>query len=145
MDTGCIGHPSATTGGTPSGPRFGRSTGRESVAKIDILEGYPEPSRPRHYDYFAHLGGQQWGNGVSTAADFDTAFHVYEMEWRPNVLIARLDGVEQGRINISFPDTHKLFIIMNMAVGVWWNNTPPDGTTPDRPSMDVDWVGVWPL
>lgn len=114
-------------------------------SELDIVEAYPEPAHPRNYTFFAHYGGQQWGHSLSTASDFDTAFHVYELEWRPNVLISRLDGVEKARINLTFPDNHKLYFILNLAVGVWFNNTAPDGSTPDNPSMQVDWIGAWPL
>jgi beta-glucanase (GH16 family) len=126
-------------------PAFWLLDGAGVGSELDILEAYPQPATPTKYTFFAHLGGQQWGQGLSTASNFDTAFHVYEMEWRPDVLIARLDGVEKYRLNLAFPDNHKLYMILNLAVGVWWNNTAPDGTTPDNPKMQVDWIGFWPL
>ena len=86
-------------------------------SELDIFEGYPEPANPRNYTFYAHYDGQQWGHTLSTAADFDSAFHVYELEWRPNVLISRLDGVEKARIDISFPDTHKL--VLHPEPGGW--------------------------
>jgi hypothetical protein len=35
-----------------------------------------------------------------------------------------------------------MFNILNLMVGVWFNNTVPDSTTPDAPTLQVDWVRV---
>ena len=113
--------------------------------ELDLIEAYPEPNNPREYQVTIHAGHNvQQGVSLQAPADFETAFHVYELEWRPNVLIARRDGVEQHRFNMSVPDT-EAFILLTLAVGVHWRNMPPDATTPTNPKMDIDWVGYWPL
>lgn len=111
--------------------------------EIDILEAYPEANDPSFYQVTIHADhNNQQGSNEHTAADFDTAFHVYEVEWRANVLIARLDGVEQHRFSMSVPST-EAYIFLNLAVGVWFRNWAPDATTPVNPKLEVDWIGYW--
>ena len=113
--------------------------------ELDLIEAYPEPSDPTNYQVTIHADGNvQQGTNEHNAPDFETAFHVFELEWRPNVLIARRDGVEQHRFNMTVPNT-EAFILLTLAVGVHWRNMPPDATTPTNPKMDIDWVGYWPL
>lgn len=105
----------------------------------DVIEAYPEPVNPYYTVCFP-------GNAACTTfdlpADYSTAFHVYELEWRSNVAIARLDGVEQGRTTV--PVMSPQMLLLTMAVGVWFEDRAPDATTPNNPQLEVDWVGVWP-
>lgn len=109
--------------------------------EMDVIEAYPEPGNPT-YTFCMHYQGGAPCHGMPLPADHATAFHVYEMEWRPGVAIARLDGVEVARHAI--PEMRSQFLLLQMAVGVWFKDLAPDATTPGNPTLEVDWVGVWP-
>ena len=109
--------------------------------EMDVIEAYPEPGNSRYTFCMLNTVGTPCA-GIPLPADYSTAFHVYEMEWRPGVAIARLDGVEVARHTI--PEMRSQFMLLQMAVGVWFKNVGPDGTTPQNPALEVDWVGTWP-
>lgn len=117
----------------------GQGLGREN----DLIEAYPEANDPSFYQVTIHPDhNTQQGSNEHTHGDFDTAFHVYELEWRSGFLVARLDGVEQHRFALSVPST-PVYYILNLAVGVWFRNWAPDANTPANPKMDLDWIGFW--
>ena len=109
--------------------------------EMDVIEAYPEPGNARYTFCTINTAGRPC-NGMALPADFSTSFHVYEMEWRPGVAIARLDGVEVARQSI--PEMRPQFLLLQMAVGVWFKNYVPDATTPANPALEVDWVATWP-
>jgi len=109
--------------------------------EMDVIEAYPEPGNA-HYTFCTLNTAGRPCNGMALPADFSTSFHVYEMEWRPGVAIARLDGVEVARQSI--PEMRPQFMLLQMAVGVWFKNYAPDGTTPTNPTLEVDWVATYP-
>jgi hypothetical protein len=109
--------------------------------EMDVIEAYPEPGNARYTFCMLNTAGRPCA-GIALPADFSSSFHVYEMEWRPGVAIARLDGVEVARHAI--PEMRPQFMLLQMAVGVWFRNYAPDGTTPTNPALEVDWVATWP-
>lgn len=104
----------------------------------DIIEAYPEPGNAHYTMCFP---GKADCKTIALPSDYSTAFHVYEMEWRNNVAIARLDGVEKARTTV--PVLNSQFLLFQQAVGVWFKNYAPDNTTPANPQLEVEWVGVW--
>lgn len=109
--------------------------------EMDVIEAYPEPGNARYTFCMINTSGRPCA-GIALPADYSTAFHVYEMEWRPGVAIARLDGREVARHAI--PEMRPQFLLLQMGVGVWFKNIGPDGSTPTNPALEVDWVGTWP-
>ena len=109
--------------------------------EMDIIEAYPQPGDPTYTFCMHYLGGAPCAS-MGLPADHATAFHVYEMEWRPGVAIGRIDGVEVARHAI--PEMRPQFMLLQMAVGVWFKDLAPDATTPTNPVLEVDWVGTWP-
>ncbi len=109
--------------------------------EMDVIEAYPEPGRAGYTFCMINTSGRPCA-GIALPADYSTAFHVYEMEWHPGVAIARLDGREVARHAI--PEMRPQFMLLQMAVGVWFKNIGPDGSTPTNPALEVDWVGTWP-
>ena len=109
--------------------------------EMDVIEAYPEPGNPGYTFCMLNTAARPCA-GMSLPADFASSFHVYEMEWRPGVAIARLDGIEVARHAI--PEMRAQFLLLQMAVGVWFKNVAPDSTTPTNPALEVDWVATWP-
>lgn len=111
-----------------------------TVDEIDVLEAYPEPTRPDFYQTTTHwVGGQQGANQNAP----DTDWHVYEVEWRGTTTTYRRDGVTVATISGPIAAV-PMFNILNLMVGVWWTGNIPDATTPDAPTLQVDWVRVSP-
>ncbi len=109
--------------------------------EMDIVEAYPEPGNTRYTFCMINTAGRPCAE-MALPADYSSTFHVYEMEWRPGVAIARLDGREVARHTI--PEMRTQFILLQMAIGVWFKDRAPDATTPTNPALEVDWVAVWP-
>jgi len=105
----------------------------------DVIEAYPEPSGPY---YTVCFPGNAACKTFALPADYSTAFHTYELEWRSNVAIIRLDGVEKGRTTV--PVMSSQMLLLTMAVGVWFEDRAPDATTPNNPVLEIDWVSVSP-
>ena len=113
--------------------------------EIDTIEAYPEPGNPTWT--FCVLAGGSTCRSNTLPADYSSAFHTYEVEWRASgsgdLLISRVDGVEFSRITTS-GHLQPQMGLLTMAVGVWFKNTAPDASTPTHPQLEVDWAGVWP-
>ena len=62
------------------------------------------------------------------------------LAWRIGIFAGNL--MEQGRTTV--PVMSPQMLLLTMAVGVWFENRAPDSTTPTHPTLEVDWVGVWP-
>lgn len=119
--------------------------------ELDIMEAYPNTtfwpgttrawpgaSRYQFTNHYDATGGQQ-GLTIEPGVDLTAGWHVYEMEWRPNVLIARFDGVEVGRFTSNVPSV-PMFMILDMVVGNW--SQLSTANTPDVANLQVDWVRV---
>ena len=84
------------------------------------------------------MGGQQ-GVTIDGGTDLTAGWHTYEMEWRPDLLIARFDGKEVGRFTNNVPSV-PMFLIVDMVVGNWTQAST--SSTPSSATLDVDWVRV---
>lgn len=85
--------------------------------------------------------GDGFDAGVNLAADY----HIYRMDWTPELITFSLDGNEYHQVPIE--DDMKEFLrsfylILNLAVGGNWPGDP-DETTVFPSSMFVDWVRVY--
>jgi beta-glucanase (GH16 family) len=90
---------------------------------------------------------------LSTGKDFASAFHLYAVEWEPDVVRFYLDETLYATYTASSvaatPSTagswvfdHPFFLILNVAVGGSWPG-PPDATTSFPQTMLVDYVRVY--
>jgi beta-glucanase (GH16 family) len=119
--------------------------------ELDVMEAYPNTSnwpgksapwpgvsRYQFTNHYDSVGGHQ-GITIEPGADLTAGWHVYEMEWRPNLLIARFDGREVGRMTNNAPSV-PMFMILDMVVGNW--SQLSTSSTPDVAHLQVDWVRV---
>jgi beta-glucanase (GH16 family) len=127
--------------------------GWPQCGEIDIMENIGK--EPSIIYGSIHGPGYTGGTGVGTsytlpnAAQLAGDFHVFAVEWEPNVVRFYVDG------NLYATDTpsslpagstwvfdHPFFIILNVAVGGDWPG-PPDSTTVFPQQMLVDYVRVY--
>jgi beta-glucanase (GH16 family) len=80
---------------------------------------------------------------------FADAFHVFTVEWEPNVIRWYVDGnLYQTRTPSSLPSgtrwvfDHPFFMILNVAVGGNWPG-PPNASTVFPQTMTIDYVRVY--
>lgn len=134
------------------GDDFGK-VGWPACGEIDIMENIgKEPST---------IHGSMHGPGYSGDHDYSSAyklpggakfyddFHVFAIEWQPNVVRFFLDQDLDATFTPSHLPTgmkwvfdHPFFIILNVAVGGGWPG-PPDSTTVFPQEMLVDYVRVY--
>jgi beta-glucanase (GH16 family) len=120
--------------------------------ELDVMEAYPNTSNwPGKTEPWPGVNRYQFSNHwsassgdvqtltIDTGVDLTLDWHVYEMEWRPNLLIARFDGREVGRITSNVP-TVPMFMILDHVVGNWTQKST--ASTPSVADFEVDWVRV---
>jgi len=77
---------------------------------------------------------------------FNDEFHVFSIDWDPQKIVWKLDGVQYHVIDITPPgldEFHKpFFFILNVAVGGLWPGSP-DVSTVFPQEMQVDYVRVF--
>lgn len=81
--------------------------------------------------------------------DYDTAFHVYGVEWTPDQLAFQVDGhvfftvtkAELGAGPAQWPFDQPFWLILNLAVGGSLGGDPAGGTYPG--SLQIDWVRAY--
>ena len=82
------------------------------------------------------------------SGNFNDAFHVFSMEWSPNLIRFYVDGnlysTETNTTVSPYPWVFdkRFFILLNLAVGGAWAGAP-DGTTTYPQTMEVDYVRVY--
>ncbi len=86
---------------------------------------------------------------LTSGANLSDDFHIYSIEWAPNVVRFYLDNqLYETRTPADMPKgaiwvyDHPFFIILNVAVGGSWPGSP-DATTPIPAKMLVDYVRVY--
>lgn len=103
-----------------------------------------------HTEAFNHVKGTQVGRTV-TVPDACDAFHDYAVDWTPQAIVWRLDGVEYHRFDNdgsgveAWPFDRPFQLILNVAVGGDWGGAEgvDEAAFPQR--MEIDWVRVWRL
>ena len=132
--------------------------GWAASGEIDILEAINIPNTV--YGTLHYGGG--WPNNTSSGGsyadggDFSDDFHVYTLEWEPDVMRWYVDGVwyhtetsatwytNAAPGNPRAPFDQYFHFILNIAVGGNWPGYP-DGSTVFPQEMLVDWVRVYDL
>jgi len=121
--------------------------------EIDIMEHVG--SQPNvvhatlHTELFTHSKGTQRGatRPLPTAC---TAFHNYQLDWRPGSITIGIDGQAYMRIRDdapggrgAWPFDKPFHMILNLAIGGNWAGSKgiDDAALPER--LEVDYVRVW--
>ena len=127
--------------------------GWPACGEIDIMEYRGQEPRVLHGSL--HGPGYSGGNAVTERYElpaglrFDTDFHVFGIEWGPELIIWTVDGTPFHSVSPrELPSggrwvfDHPFFIILNVAVGGHFVG-PPNAATQFPQSMLVDWVRVY--
>jgi len=126
--------------------------GWPTCGEIDIMENIGKEPAIVHGSM--HGPGYSGNNGLTAShtlptGNFADAFHIFSVEWEPNVVRFYVDGnLYETRTPADLPAgktwvfDHPFFIILNVAVGGYWPGSP-DGTTVFPQNMLVDYVRVY--
>lgn len=87
------------------------------------------------------------GNFITLPEPVTNDFHVFAIEWSPELIVWYMDGVEYHRVTPAdvpgeWVFEHDFFLILNVAVGGYWPGYP-DETTVFPQQMLVDYVRVY--
>ncbi len=124
-----------------------------AMGEIDIMEmvGW-DPKvihATLHTEAYNHAKGTQRGAQV-TVPTACTAFHRYQLEWRPDAILIGVDGRAYMRVGndrpggaAAWPFTRPFQMILNLAVGGDWGGVKgvDDAALPQ--AMTVDYVRYW--
>ena len=122
--------------------------------EIDILEHVGYNPAVMHFSVhtkaFNHVIGTQ-KTSTTRLDDFDTAFHVFSIEWTPKSIQAFIDGKQyfyfenSGRGYEEWPFDKKQHLLINLAVGGNWGGQKgvDDSIFPNK--FVVDYVRVYGL
>jgi beta-glucanase (GH16 family) len=123
-----------------------------SCGEIDIMENIG--NHPKTVYSTVHgptSDGSAYRIGATYDSDsaFSDDFHIFAMEWAPDILKFYVDGnlyntLTQANLpsNYIWVFDHPFFIVLNVAVGGVWSG-PPDSSTVFPQSMLVDYVRVY--
>lgn len=132
-----------------------KEVGWPMCGEIDIMEhvGYQPDSvfGTVHTKAFNHVVGTQDG-GAAAAADLETNFHVYSIDWHTDRIEFRLDGkiyhTFRKRPNATveeWPFDQPHYLLLNLAVGGDWGGAKGVDETIWPQRLEVDWVRVYKL
>lgn len=124
-----------------------------AAGEIDIMEmvGW-DPTvvhATLHSEAYNHAKGTQRGAQVRVPTAC-TAFHTYQLDWRPDAILIGVDGRGYMRVandrpggTAAWPFTRPYQLILNLAVGGDWGGAKgiDDAALPQR--MTVDYVRYW--
>ncbi len=122
--------------------------------EIDIMEhvGY-DPAVVHasvHTNIFNHILGTQ-KTAKTTVPTFNSAFHVYRMDWTPDEIRAFIDDKEffvfkrQGVLWQEWPFNQPQHLLVNIAVGGNWGGVKGIDDTIFPISMELDYVRYYAL
>ena len=129
------------------------SVGWPTCGEVDIMENIGR--EPSIIHGTIHGPGYSGGNGLGSSFSltnnqrFADSFHVFAVEWEPNVVRFYCDGLlYKTRTPADLPPgttwvyDHPFFILLNVAVGGSWPGNP-DATTVFPQTMQIDYVRVY--
>lgn len=102
-----------------------------------------------HSALYVHTRGTQRGASVKLPTDC-TAFHRYQMDWRPDAITIGVDDRAYMRIRndrpggrAAWPFDAPFHLILNVAVGGDWGGQKGIDDAAFPKAMEVDYVRVW--
>ncbi|MFC3689471.1 family 16 glycosylhydrolase [Aquipuribacter hungaricus] len=118
--------------------------------ELDVVETVNTPTTVFSHVHGSTTTGQHWSRGGGTpTVDLSQDFHVYAMDWRPDVVTFSVDGVTTTVVHREdlppeavWPFDRPHHMLLNVAVGGSWPGAP-DSTTPFPATMLVDHVRVY--
>jgi|SRR5579875_1439332 len=129
------------------------SAGWPQCGEIDIMENIGK--EPALVHGTVHGPGYSASHGITAqyalpgAPPLADDFHVYSVDWSPDLIRFSLDGTAYASVTpSSLPKgaawvyQHPFFLLLNVAVGGAWPGNP-DQTTAFPQDMLIDWVRVW--
>ncbi|MEV4641833.1 family 16 glycosylhydrolase [Actinoplanes sp. NPDC049548] len=127
------------------------TAGWPGSGEIDILEhvGAPAPNTVYgtiHGPGYSGAGGIQSSKVLS--APVSDAFHVFSVDWTPNLIVWQVDGVEYHRATPAsigantWVFDHPFSLLLNLAVGGSWPGDPDASTTFPRQLL-IDYVRAY--
>ena len=113
--------------------------------EIDILEFLAHDPTCVYFTnhWRAASSGSQHEQGQLRGPDFTKDFHTFTLDWKPDVMIWSVDGVERFRTREHVPQ-EPMYILANLAVGGDWPGFP-DASTPFPSRMEIDYIRAWKL
>jgi beta-glucanase (GH16 family) len=128
------------------------NVGWPQCGELDIMETVGTDTS--HNYGSAHGPGYSGGNPLTggytyPGGSLTDGFHVFSLEWEPNVVRWYVDGtLFETKTSADVPPgttwvyDHPFFVILNVAVGGTWPGSP-DGTTVFPQTMKVDYVRIY--
>jgi beta-glucanase (GH16 family) len=125
----------------------GRST---PAPEIDIIEAYPNDPYiwpgPNMYQATMHYvsGGVSRSHQITYDAGHDLTdqWHTVGAEWIPGKRITYyFDGINIGSMTADVLPSTQMNAMFSQILATW--SAPPDETTPETATMQVDWVRWW--
>ncbi len=98
-----------------------------------------------HYTDSDQTHGEIQKSHELSNATFNDAYHVFSLDWTPDSLSFRVDGLEIQQVPIKADMKEFLrsfYLVLNVAVGGNWPGAP-DNSTPFPQTMYVDYVRVF--
>jgi len=131
--------PQMTQGFWPGLWFIAEDSGRNARYEVDLMEAVNLPNKI-YFNYHDNVHDTN-PNSSYSGPDFSAAMHDYEMEWLPDRLIIRIDGIEYLNVTSNVPDM-PMYLIINTALGGSWPGTP-DSTTILPATMKIDYVRIY--
>ncbi|RMG87141.1 MAG: glycosyl hydrolase family protein [Chloroflexi bacterium] len=126
--------------------------GWPNSGEIDIMENIGSEPRTVHGTVHGpgYSGAGGIGHGLELAADLADDYHVYAIDWDPNVIRWYIDGQLYGTVSVNdlgsreWVFDHDFFLLINVAVGGAWPGYP-DESTEFPQQMLIDYIRVYQL
>ncbi len=116
----------------------------ENQPEIDVVEGVGRDPNTVYqvYHYYDNWNLQSTPSFPATGADFSAGMHTYGMKWEPGRITWYIDGRETNRFESGNVSWEEMYIIVNLAVGGYWNGSA-DSTTPSPSRLKVDYIRAY--
>ena len=129
------------------------SAGWPTCGEIDVMENIGREPSTLHGSLHGpgYSGGNPLGNAYTLpgGARFADGFHVFAVEWEPNVVRWYMDDIHYGtKTPADTPSgarwvyDHPFYLLLNLAVGGNWPGAP-DSTTVFPQTLTVDYVRAY--
>lgn len=115
--------------------------------ELDVFEVVTK--RPDEVNMSIGSADKTWGNNgartdKSTVAGLTEKLNTYQVEWRSDYVIWRINGIELTRMQTP-PDMHQpMYMLANLAVGGGWAGAPSEVAT-HLGDMKIDYIRAYSL
>jgi beta-glucanase (GH16 family) len=117
----------------------------ESKPEIDVMEvlGHAPKTLEMHTHYRDDDGESQNPGSEAIVPDMSKDFHVFAVDWRPDVIIWYFDGQEKWRYSVKEHISHEpMYVLLNLAVGGEWPGDP-EASTSFPADFLIDYIRIW--